>query len=158
MAGTEQVPREAVERLLEAWRGEIQAGAVYELIARRERDPKRAEILRKMAAAEGGHRRRLEARMRELGVPVPDPGTVRISPWLRLQARVAPLDLLLAAREAAETDEVDDLYLRPTGDDETDELLREIRRDERSHSMAVSDMRGEAATPAARPGVPPAHA
>jgi VIT1/CCC1 family predicted Fe2+/Mn2+ transporter/rubrerythrin len=152
------VPREAVERLLEAWRGEIQAGAVYELIARRERDPERGEILRRMAEAEGGHRRRLEARMRELGVPVPDPSTVRISPWLRLQARVAPLDRLLAAREAAESDEVDDLYLRPTGDAQTDELLHEIRRDERSHSIAVNEMRSTAPAPPPRPAVPPAQA
>jgi VIT1/CCC1 family predicted Fe2+/Mn2+ transporter/rubrerythrin len=152
------VPREAVERLLEAWRGEIQAGAVYELIAQRERDPERAGILRRMAEAEGGHRRRLEARMRELGVPVPDPSTVRISPWLRLQARVAPLDRLLAAREAAESDEVDDLYLRPTGDDGTDELLRDIRRDERSHSLAVNEMRSEAPAPPTQPAVPPAQA
>src|SRR5712691_9357252 len=159
MSREADVPGEAVERLLEAWRGEIQAGAVYELIAKRERDPGRAEILRKMAEAEGGHRRRLEARMRELGVAVPDPRSVRISPWLRLQARVAPLDRLLAARETAETDEVDDLYLRPTGDEGTDELLREIRRDERSHSMAVNEMRSEApAPPPLRPAVPPAQA
>src|SRR5256885_10477243 len=120
---------EAAARLLEAWRGEIEAGAVYELIAKRERDPKRAEILRKMAAAEGGHRRRLEARMRELGIPVPDPASVRISWWTRLQARLAPIDRLLAAREAAESDEIDDRYLRPTGDEGTDALLRDIRKD-----------------------------
>ena len=153
-----EVPREAVDRLLEAWRGEIQAGAVYELIAKRERDPKRAELLRKMAEAEGGHRRRLEERMHELGVPVPNPSTVRISPWLRLQVRVAPLDRLLAAREAAESDEVDYLYLRPTGDEGTDRLLREIRKDERSHSMAVTEMRTETPEPLARPAVPPARA
>jgi rubrerythrin len=51
----------AADRLLEAWRGEIEAGAVYELIAQRERDPQRTKILRKMAEAESGHRRRLEA-------------------------------------------------------------------------------------------------
>jgi VIT1/CCC1 family predicted Fe2+/Mn2+ transporter/rubrerythrin len=135
---------EAAERLLQAWRGEIEAGAVYELIAQREGDPARAEILRRMAEAEGGHRRRLEQRMRELGVPVPDPATVRLSPWLRLQARIAPIDRLLAAREAAETGEVEDLYVRPTGDETTDMLLRDIRRDERAHSMAVSEMRSEA--------------
>jgi VIT1/CCC1 family predicted Fe2+/Mn2+ transporter/rubrerythrin len=134
---------EASERLLKAWRGEVEAGAVYELIAAREPDPKRAEILRRMAAAEAGHRRRLEQRMHELGIPVPDPATVRLSRWQRLQAKVAPVDRLLAAREAAEDDEVDDLYLRPTGDAETDALLRDIRRDERSHSMAVSEMRAE---------------
>lgn len=138
------------DRLLQAWRGEIEAGAVYELIARREQDPRRAEILRRMAAAEGGHRRRLEGRMLELGITIPDASTVRIGWWTRLQARLAPIDRLLAAREAAESNEVDDLYLRPAGDDETDRLLREIRKEEASHSLAVNEMRTEdtaAATP-----------
>jgi rubrerythrin len=139
---------EASDRLLKAWRGEIEAGAVYELIAEREQDPKRAEILRRMAEAEAGHRRRIEQRLQELGIPVPDPATVRLSWWQRLQAKVAPVDRLLAAREAAEDDEVDDLYLRPTGDAQTDALLRDIRRDERLHSMAVTEMRTEAPAPA----------
>jgi VIT1/CCC1 family predicted Fe2+/Mn2+ transporter/rubrerythrin len=142
---------DAGDRLLQAWRGEIEAGAVYELIAERERDPERAAILRKMAAAESGHRGRLEARLCELGIPVPDPGTVKLSRWLRLQARLAPIDRLLAAREAAETDEVDDLYLRPTGDEETDRLLHEIRRDERSHSIAVNEMLAGPTPPAPPP-------
>jgi len=134
------VPDEVRERLLSAWRGEIEAGAVYELIARR-LDDRRAGIMRRMAEAEGGHRQRLEARMGELGIPVPDPASVRLSPWLRLQARIAPIDRLLAAREAAEDEEVDDLYKRSTGDATTDELLRSIRREERSHSLAVQEMR-----------------
>src|SRR5207248_8865640 len=96
-----------------------------------------------MAEAEGGHRRRLERRMEELGIPVPDESEVRLSPWLRLQARIAPVDRLLAAREAAEDDEVGDLYKQPTGDPDTDRLLREIRKDERSHSLAVQDMRSD---------------
>jgi vacuolar iron transporter family protein len=144
------------ERLLEAWRGEIEAGAVYELIAAR-MDVRQADILHRMAEAEGGHRRRLEARMTELGIPIPDPATVRISFWLRLQARIAPVDRLLAAREAAENDEVTDLYKRPTGDEETDRLLREIRKDERSHSRAVQELRSGAGerdpSPLAPPGV-----
>jgi VIT1/CCC1 family predicted Fe2+/Mn2+ transporter len=61
--------------------------------------------------------------------------------WLRLQARIAPIDRLLAAREAAEDEEVDDLYKRSTGDPETDRLLRDIRKEERSHSLAVADLR-----------------
>ncbi|HEX9415998.1 MAG TPA: VIT1/CCC1 transporter family protein [Gaiellaceae bacterium] len=146
----------AAERLLEAWRGEIEAGAIYKLIAQREEDPERAEILRKMAAAEGGHRRRLEARMRELGIPIPDPDSVRISLWTKLQARIAPIDRLLAAREAAELDEVDDLYFQPTGDEDTDRLLNDIRRDERSHSLAVNEMLGESPLPS--PTVAPAQA
>jgi VIT1/CCC1 family predicted Fe2+/Mn2+ transporter/rubrerythrin len=138
---------DAAARLLEAWRGEIEARAVYDLIALRERDPQRAEILRKMAAAEAGHRARLEARMRELGVQIPDPSSVRLSRWLRLQARLAPIERLLAAREAAETDEVEDRYRRPTGDAETDRLLTEIRHEERSHALAVEELRGPAPAP-----------
>jgi VIT1/CCC1 family predicted Fe2+/Mn2+ transporter/ferritin-like protein len=145
---TTEAPAEVRERLLKAWRGEIVAGAVYELIAKR-MDEREAAILRRMAQAEGGHRRRLEQRMQELGIAVPDPASVRLGWWLRLQARLAPVDRLLAAREAAEDEEVDDLYKQSTGDPETDRLLREIRKEERSHSMAVSDMRagGDGGTP-----------
>jgi vacuolar iron transporter family protein len=134
--------RDAVaQRLLQAWRGEIQAGQVYELIARRERDERRAEILRRMSEAEAGHRTRLEARMRELGIAVPDPDEVGLSTWQRWQARVAPVGRLLAAREAAEDDEVAGVYKEPTGDDTTDRLLRDIRHDERSHSRTVAQLR-----------------
>jgi VIT1/CCC1 family predicted Fe2+/Mn2+ transporter/rubrerythrin len=133
-------PDEARQRLLTAWRGEILAGAVYDLIARR-LDDREAEIMHRMAEAEAGHRRRLEQRMRELGVDIPDPASVRVPVWLRLQARMAPIDRLLAAREAAEDEEVDDLYKRSTGDPQTDRVLREIRKEERSHSMAVAEMR-----------------
>src|ERR1700729_4366325 len=139
-SSTADVSPEVRERLLEAWRGEIVAGRVYDLIA--DRMPEReAEILRRMAAAEGGHRERLEARMGELGIPVPPEDSVRLSAWQRLQARIAPVDRLLAAREAAEDEEVGDLYKRSTGDPVTDELLRGIRKEERAHSRTVSEMR-----------------
>jgi VIT1/CCC1 family predicted Fe2+/Mn2+ transporter len=139
--------QEVRDRLLQAWRGEIVAGSVYELIARRMPE-READILRRMAAAESSHRTRLEARMAELGMPVPDASSVRLPLWLRLQARIAPIDRLLAAREAAEDEEVDDLYKRSTGDPETDRLLREIRKEERSHSLAVQEIRsGEGADP-----------
>ena len=140
VGGAPAAGAEVRARLLDAWRGEIVAGRVYELIAAR-MPPREAEILRRMARAESGHRQRLEARMRELSIPVPDPADVRLSPWQRLQARIAPVDRLLAAREAAEDEEVDDLYKRSTGDPRTDQLLREIRKEERSHSLAVSDIR-----------------
>jgi vacuolar iron transporter family protein len=134
------VDTEVRERLLAAWRGEIIAGAVYELIARRMPE-READILRRMSAAEAGHRGRLEQRMTELRIPIPAASSVQVPLWLRLQARVAPIDRLLAAREAAEDDEVGDLYKRSTGDADTDRLLREIRREERSHSRTVQEMR-----------------
>ncbi len=126
---------------MQAWRGEIQAGQVYELIARRERDDRRAEILRKMAQAEASHRTRLEARMREIGIDVPNADDVGLSTWQRWQARIAPVGRLLAAREAAEDDEVTGVYNESTGDETTDRLLRDIRLDERSHSRTVAQLR-----------------
>ena len=132
---------EAAARLLAAWRGEVEARAVYDALAARERDPKRAAILRRMADGERGHRARLEARLRDLGVAVPEAGSVRLSPWTQLQVRFAPIDRVLAWREAMENNETVDTYARPTGDAETDALFAQIRKDERSHALAVEDMR-----------------
>ncbi|HWK16423.1 MAG TPA: VIT1/CCC1 transporter family protein [Solirubrobacteraceae bacterium] len=146
---TTTVGSEVRDRLLTAWRNEIIAGSVYELIAGRMPE-REATILRRMAEAEGGHRRRLEQRMAELRIEVPDPRSVKLPLTLRLQAKIAPVDRLLAAREAAEDEEVDELYKRSTGDAETDQLLREIRKDERSHSMAVQEIRG-GSEPASNP-------
>jgi VIT1/CCC1 family predicted Fe2+/Mn2+ transporter len=153
---TAEVSPEVRDRLLEAWRGEIVAGRVYDLIA--ERMPAReADILRRMADAEGGHRRRLEARMTELGIPIPPVDSVHLSLWLRLQTRIAPVDRLLAAREAAEDEEVGDLYKRSTGDPVTDDLLRGIRKEERAHSHTVSEMRSGRSDGAGGSAEPPVH-
>jgi len=145
--------QETVARLLSAWRGEVEARAVYEALAARERDRERAAILRRMAEGEGRHRARLEARLRELGVAIPDPASVRLSPWTRLQVRFAPVDKVLAWREAMENRETDDVYARATGDTETDALFAQIRKDERSHALAVEDMRS--GIPDAVPGEDP---
>ena len=150
---TTTTPSEVTDRLLQAWRGEIVAGRMYELIAARLPD-REAEILRRMAAAEASHRARLEERMRTLSIEIPSPDSVRISTWMRLQARIAPVDRLLAAREAAEDEEVDDLYKRSTGDPQTDQLLREIRREERSHSRAVNEIRSGSGADTGAPAMP----
>jgi rubrerythrin len=131
---------EVRERLLEAWHGEVIAQATYQLIARRLPEHE-SNLLQQMAQVEGGHRRRLEERMHQLGIPVPDPVTVKVGPWLRLQARIAPVDRLLAAREAAEEDDVDDIYGPTTGDPTTDKLFGEILEDERGHASAVDELR-----------------
>jgi VIT1/CCC1 family predicted Fe2+/Mn2+ transporter/rubrerythrin len=153
---TAEVSPEVRDRLLEAWRGEIVAGRVYDLIAQR-MPAREADILRRMADAEGGHRRRLEARMTELGIPIPPVESVHLSLWLRLQTRIAPVDRLLAAREAAEDEEVGDLYKRSTGDPVTDDLLRGIRKEERAHSHTVSEMRSGRSDGAGGSAEPPVH-
>ena len=133
-------PAEAKARLLEAWRGEVQARAQYEILAQRMRDPKRAEIIRQIAEAEGRHRSRVEERLRELGVQVPDPASVSLSAWQRLQARLAPVETVIARMEAAEQSEIDDRYHRSTGDPSTDAVLSSIRVEEQGHSRSLEQM------------------
>jgi VIT1/CCC1 family predicted Fe2+/Mn2+ transporter len=96
--------------------------------------------LRRMAQGEDGHRRRLEARMVQLGIAIPDPKSVRLSAWQELQARVAPVAQLLAAREAAEASDIAERYTTPTGDSQTDLLLASIRTEEESHAAAIRQL------------------
>ena len=97
--------------------------------------------------------------MSELAIEVPSSDSVRPSLWLRLQARIAPVDRLLAAREAAENEEADNLYSRPTDDAVTDALFRQIRDEEWGHSCAVSEIRsGSTAATGAEAAVDPARA
>ena len=137
------LPQDVAKRLLEAWRGEIEARAVYEALAAREKDERRAAVLRRMASGEKGHLERVEARMRALGIPIPDPATVRLSRWQKLQTRVAPIERVLASREAAEKNEIASGYGLPTGDADTDALFSSIREDERSHARSISALTGQ---------------
>jgi vacuolar iron transporter family protein len=128
---------DAVARLLEAWRGEVEARAVYAILAERMRDPRRAQVIREIADGEARHRERIEKRLRDLGRPIPDQSTVRISPWLRLQARFAPVTRMLAHMESNEQVEITDRYKRSTGDPDTDAVLASIRTEEQGHSRTL---------------------
>src|SRR5713226_3484132 len=50
---------EAVARLLEAWRGEVEARAVYTILAERMHDPRRAKVIREIADGDARHRERI---------------------------------------------------------------------------------------------------
>ena len=51
----EPVTQDAVDRLLEAWRGEVEARAVYSILAARERNERRAQLIREIHAYEPAH-------------------------------------------------------------------------------------------------------
>ncbi|GAC1637735.1 MAG: hypothetical protein NVS9B11_01040 [Candidatus Dormibacteraceae bacterium] len=137
---------EAVARLLEAWRGEIQARAVYSVLAARVRDPRRAQVLREIADGEARHRARIEKRLTALGQPIPDPSAVHIPVWLRLQARFAPVMSMLRYMETREQVEITDRYKRSTGDPETDEVRGSIRVEEQGHSRSLDAIQATHAT------------
>src|SRR5919201_5016852 len=132
--------REAVARLLQAWRAEIQARETYMLLAERMGDTPRGEIIRSIAAAEGSHRERIEKRLSELGQAVPDPSSVKLSFIQRLQTRLAPVETVIAHMEQAEAVEITDRYRRTTGDPGTDAVLEQIRVEEQGHSKSLEEM------------------
>jgi len=136
----ETATREAVERLRQAWRGEVQANQMYLLLAQRLGDSRKAEIIRAIADAEASHRERIEKRMRELGEPVPNLSTVKLSPLQKLQARLAPVEMVIQRMEAAEEEEITDRYRRSTGDPQTDAVLEAIRVEEQDHSRSLESM------------------
>jgi VIT1/CCC1 family predicted Fe2+/Mn2+ transporter len=141
-ATSSEAPRADVSaRLIDAWTDEVQATVVYELIARRESDAHRADVLRQLAQIEVSHRARLEDRMRALGIAIPDERTVKVSAWQRLQARLAPVDRLLARQEAMEQAIAAEIDERPTGDLDTDRLLEQIRDEEQQHTIALGQLR-----------------
>src|SRR5438132_496988 len=113
-------------------------------------DSRRAEIIRAIADAEASHRERIEKRLRELGQPVPDPSSVKLSTLQRLQARLAPVDMVIRRMEAAEEVEITDRYKRSTGDPDTDAVLEAIggrghggQRRERAAGDRRAPRRGE---------------
>jgi VIT1/CCC1 family predicted Fe2+/Mn2+ transporter/rubrerythrin len=145
----ETASKEAVERLRQAWRGEVQARAMYLILAERLGEGRKGEIVRAIADAERSHRERIEQRLREMGETVPDPSTVKLSALQRLQARLAPVEMVIQRMEAAEELEITDRYRRPTGDAQTDAVLESIRIEEQGHSRSLESM--EVAHQAAAP-------
>ena len=142
---------EVTARLLAAWTDEVQATIVYELIARRESDPRRAAVLRHLAEIETSHRSRLEQRMTDLGIAIPDERSVAISPWRRMQARIAPVERLIARQEQMERDIASEIEERPTGDPDTDSLLDQIRAEEEQHTEALASLRAGGVPKVERP-------
>src|SRR5260370_13532131 len=103
-------------------------------------DSRRAEIIREIADAEASHGERIEKRLPELGQRVPDPSSVKLSLLQRIQAQVAPVEMVVAGMEDAEEVEITDRYKRTTGDPDTDAVLEAIRVEEQGHSRSLESM------------------
>src|SRR5438270_10825957 len=109
---------------------------MYMVLATRMGDSRRAEIIRAIADAEASHRERIEKRLRELGQPVPDPSSVKLSLLQRWHARLAPGERVIQRREAAEEVEITDRDRRSTGDPDTDAVLEALRVEVQGHSRS----------------------
>jgi hypothetical protein len=88
--------------LVEAWRGEMEAEALYVRLAKRESDPEKAALLEGMASAKVQQRARIERRLRQLGAIPPRAVEFWLPLGLRIQARFGSRDRLLTRLEEQE--------------------------------------------------------
>ena len=132
-------------RLLESWREEIQAAAIYGRLAAREADPNRKRVLEELAQTEKRHAEKWSRRLAELGATVPDPSTVRLPRSMDLSLRFAPVDAVISHQEAEER-RLTGVHSEMTGDPDTDVLLEQIAAEDEQHAGALRAlMRGQSA-------------
>ena len=147
MAVTRKAETEGIKRrLLESWREEIQAAAIYSRLSDREVEGNRKRVLRELADTEMRHAEKWATRLREMGVTVPDAGTVRLPRSMDLSLRFAPVDAVISHQEAEER-RLTGAHSEMTGDPETDVLLAQIAAEDQEHATALQGlMRGKGAT------------
>jgi VIT1/CCC1 family predicted Fe2+/Mn2+ transporter len=123
------------------WHREVEAAATYRALAERERNPRRRDILEKLAEAEVGHAAKWAARIRELGGTVPDPSTVK--PGLGLSFQVASPEVIFRKLEANEARDLEaDQAMTSVLDEKSLAVLREVAADDKDHAKILRVLAG----------------
>jgi VIT1/CCC1 family predicted Fe2+/Mn2+ transporter/bacterioferritin (cytochrome b1) len=123
------------------WHREVEAAATYRALAERERNPRRRDILEKLAEAEVAHAAKWAARIRELGGTVPDPSTVK--PGLGLSFQVASPEVIFRKLEANEARDLEaDQAMTSVLDEKSLAVLREVAADDKDHAKILRVLAG----------------
>lgn len=134
--------QELIKYIQESWRREKESARVYQELAARERDQGRRSVLEKLAETEERHAARWEARLKELGAPLPELRRGRLQKlgdWLRRQAATdATLRRMEAEEDAAEARY--EAQARQLDDQSAVEMLRQMKREEQTHSRIINQM------------------
>src|SRR5574341_1155394 len=133
--------RELLRALEKSWYREMEGAVTYRLLAEREKDTRRRDILQKLAAAEVGHAEKWAARIRELGGTVPDPSTVK--PTLGLALHAASPEVIFRKLEANEERDIAAYQaLESVMDEKSQAVLRETAADEKDHARILRALSG----------------
>ena len=133
--------RELLRALEKSWYREMEGAVTYRLLAEREKDTRRRDILQKLAAAEVGHAEKWAARIRELGGTVPDPSTVK--PTLGLTLHAASPEVIFRKLEANEEQDISAYQaLESVMDEKSRAILRETAADEQDHARILHALAG----------------
>ena len=143
---TQTIDKTEIARLTANYLGEREGVVLYEALAAAEKDPRRAEILRRIAAVEARHTARWEAKLRAAGV---EPPPLHLGPRVRMVRWLAHrlgVDAVLPLVRGMELRAVDDYKGQS---DAADFVL-----DERGHALALATLTdGRRAPAAAAPSV-----
>ena len=119
------------------WRREVEAAATYRHLAGRERDPKRRDILTRLADQEDGHAARWSERIARATGTVPDPREVEHGlTWFQ---RISDPNVVLHRLEQEENRaeaEYDELLAR-LSDPEDRRIAEEAMVEERDHAVVL---------------------
>ncbi len=129
------------------WRQEVEAAATYRLLGERETDPRRREILRRLAEAEDHHAARWGERIEAATGKPPDPSTVRQSlTWIQ---KLGDQSVVLHRLEEEENI-IEEEYQRLTAafTDPADRAVAdEVGREEREHARTLGALAGPPPSP-----------
>ncbi len=134
--------KELIKFLQESWRREKESERVYRQLASREHDQGRKNVLERLAETEGRHAARWEEKLHELGAPVPELRRSRLQVFRDWLNRQAGTDATLRRMEAEE-DRVTARYeaqARALDDETATHLLKQMQREEESHSYIIRQM------------------
>ncbi|MBI4842282.1 MAG: VIT1/CCC1 transporter family protein, partial [candidate division NC10 bacterium] len=133
--------RELLRALEKSWYREMEGAVTYRLLAEREKDTRRRDILQKLAAAEVGHAEKWAARIRELGGTVPDASTVK--PTLGLTLHAASPEVIFRKLEGNEERDISAYQaLESVMDEKSREILRQTAADEQDHARILHVLAG----------------
>ena len=126
------------------WQREVEAAAIYRHLAQRERDPKRRDILNRLADQEVRHAARWSERIASATGRAPDPGVVeRGLSWFQ---RISDPNVVLHRLEQEENKaeaEYDEL-MRRLSDPADRRIAEEAMLEERDHAIVLRTLAGGA--------------
>jgi VIT1/CCC1 family predicted Fe2+/Mn2+ transporter/rubrerythrin len=141
MSAIDKVNLATVEKM---WRAEVEAAATYRHLANRERDPKRRDILIRLAEQEEKHAARWSERIKATTGRAPDPEEVkRKLSWFQ---RISDPNVVLLRLEQEENKaeaEYDELMTRLT-DPNDRRIAEEAKFEEKDHAVILRTLAGGA--------------
>src|SRR5579859_266582 len=139
--------QQLIEALQRNYRAEMEGAVTYRALADKEKDARRADVIRRMADNEEQHAARWAGRLSELGAK-PPAGPFKPHQDVMLSAKVSSIDNALRKLEASEDADVDKYkkQIDALHDPASTTILNDLIKDEEGHSKSLHSM--AAASPA----------